>query len=285
MRHTYHLLNVFTRDGARLSGNPLCVFEDGSGLDTQTMQALARQFNLSETTFLLPSKTASAGLRIFTPDFEMAFAGHPTLGSAHVVRLLGRGADQLTLDMSAGVIPVAAEGDRWTLSAKTAKHREVDTTPQAIALALGLAADDILWSPQGQRPLWLDSGSDQLLVPLVSTEAITRAAPRSEAFGNLASSVGRRMAYVFAEAGAGRVNSRFFFEADGSQREDPATGSACANLGGWYLATGASGALMREVHQGDHIRRPSSLFLSIDAVRQTRVAGDVAHLGTGSIEL
>ena len=74
MKLAYHLLNVFTRGGDRLSGNPLCVFEDGSALDGTQMQALARQFNLSETTFLLPSTRTSAGVRLFTPDFERAFA-------------------------------------------------------------------------------------------------------------------------------------------------------------------------------------------------------------------
>ena len=112
--YRYHLLNVFTRDAAALSGNPLCVFEDGSGLDDATQQSLARQFNLSETTFLLPSRCASARVRIFTPDFELPFAGHPTLGTAHVVRLLAgaAAADSLTLEMLAGVIQVAARGDQ-----------------------------------------------------------------------------------------------------------------------------------------------------------------------------
>src|SRR5678815_1965797 len=85
----YRILNVFTSGGARLSGNPLCVFEDGSQLDPAAMQALARQMNLSESTFILPSKRAAALVRIFTPAYEMPFAGHPTLGTAHVCRALG----------------------------------------------------------------------------------------------------------------------------------------------------------------------------------------------------
>ena len=85
--HSFRILNVFARAG-RLTGNPLCVFEDGEGLDDATMQALARQFNLSETTFILPSAKATAAVRIFTPAYEMPFAGHPTLGTAHVVRSL-----------------------------------------------------------------------------------------------------------------------------------------------------------------------------------------------------
>ena len=84
--YTFRIVNVFAE--APLAGNPLAVFEDARGLDAATMQALALQFNLSETTFVLPSDIATAKVRIFTPSFEMPFAGHPTLGSAHVVRTL-----------------------------------------------------------------------------------------------------------------------------------------------------------------------------------------------------
>src|SRR6187401_2897908 len=113
----FRIVNVFTQNRGALTGNPLCVFESGASLDTATMQALARQFNLSETTFILPSARATAQVRIFTPSYEMPFAGHPTLGTAHVVRALGSTGAALTLEMKAGIIPVASEGDRWTLSA------------------------------------------------------------------------------------------------------------------------------------------------------------------------
>jgi len=144
----YRTVNVFTQGGDRLSGNPLCVFEDGSTLDTQTMQALALQFNLSETTFILPSSRASAGVRIFTPRYEMPFAGHPTLGTAHVCRALGRGGDALTLDMPAGIIPVKASGANWTLEAEARGWREVEEPRSLLADMLGLATTDI-----GERPL------------------------------------------------------------------------------------------------------------------------------------
>lgn len=110
--YRYRILNVFTLDGDRLSGNPLCVFEDGHGLSDDQMQALALQFNLSETTFILPSAHATARVRSFTPAFEMPFAGHPTLGTAQVVRALRRCGDALTLEMKAGkrrgLIPAAS---------------------------------------------------------------------------------------------------------------------------------------------------------------------------------
>src|SRR5260221_4207375 len=100
--YRFRIVNVFA--GAPLTGNPLCVFEDGRGLDDATLQALARQFNLSETTFILPSQRAAARVRIFTPVYEMPFAGDPTLGTAHVVRSLKGGGDTLALEMKAGII-------------------------------------------------------------------------------------------------------------------------------------------------------------------------------------
>jgi PhzF family phenazine biosynthesis protein len=138
--YAFRIVNVFAEE--RLGGNPLAVFEDGRGLDDATMQALALQFNLSETTFILPSTAATARVRIFTPSFEMPFAGHPTLGTAHVVRSI-KGGDQVTLEMRAGVIPVSAEADRWTLQANAPKTRAVAASRDEIAAMLGLEARDI----------------------------------------------------------------------------------------------------------------------------------------------
>src|SRR5260370_15598392 len=105
---SYRIVNVFTQGDDPFSGNPLCVFEDGESLDTLRMQALALQFNLSETTFILPSGRANARVRIFTPNYEMRLAGHPTLGTAHACRALGLDQDSLTLEMQAGIIAVRA---------------------------------------------------------------------------------------------------------------------------------------------------------------------------------
>src|SRR3984885_15088768 len=144
--HLFRILNVFTFQQGTLTGNPLCVFESGAGLDARTMQALARQFNLSETTFILPATRpdAHARVRIFTPGFEMPFAGHPTLGSAHVVRLLRGGAgDALTLETKAGVIPVEASGDVWTLQAKAPRVRAAEASQAELAAMLGLREADL----------------------------------------------------------------------------------------------------------------------------------------------
>jgi len=276
----YRILNVFIRGGERLSGNPLCVFEHGDGLDTGTLQALARQFNLSETTFLLHADDADAGVRIFTPDFEMPFAGHPTLGSAHVCRALGRGGDTLTLRMPAGLIPVRAHGDRWTLTARPPTWRELDVPRDELATLLGVSEQDI-----GERPLRVKSGKEQLIVPLTSPEAVRRVRPTAQAMDRLQGGDGRGSAYVFATTGPGTLLARYFFPSGPAVLEDPATGSATANLGGWMLAMGRDLPCRFTISQGEQALRPSILELEVDAARGIHVGGTVIELGRGAIEL
>ncbi len=203
MELRYRTLNVFTTGGARLSGNPLCVVEDGSGLDGTQMQALARQFNLSETTFILPSKRAAALVRIFTPAYEMPFAGHPTLGTAHVCRALGLGGDQLGLEMRAGIIPVTASGDHWTLRAQPGSTRLLDVHAGELAKLLGLESGDI-----GFQPLWVKAGREQLVVPLTSEAAVRRLKPRPELFERIKSTDGAGQIYLFASTGDKKILSR-----------------------------------------------------------------------------
>lgn len=279
-RRAFRLVNVFTQAGRPLTGNPLCVFENGAGLDSPTLQALARQFNLSETTFILPSSRGDAAVRIFTPSYEMPFAGHPTLGTAHVCRALGLGTDRLRLDMQAGLIEVTADRDRWTLSAPSSTFRELDVPRALLAAALGLAEADI-----GERPLWVKAGKEQLIVPLRSLEAVRRAAPQPDAFAAIRSEDGLGMAYVFAERGPGAMLARFFFPSGTALLEDPATGSATANLGGWWLAMNRPLPARIEIAQGELIARPSSLYLEVTAERLIRVGGDVIEIGRGTLSL
>lgn len=281
MNLSFRIVNVFAREG-RLTGNPLCVFEDGRGLSGEQMQALARQFNLSETTFILPSTSATAQVRIFTPAYELPFAGHPTLGTAHVVRaLLAPGASDVKLEMKAGIIPVSAAGDRWTLSANKPRWREVTESRAELAQILGVEEKDI-----ADRPLWVSTGREQLVVPLADAAAVDRARPRGDAFSRLKSEDGASMAYVFADAGdsAARVHSRFFFPNGAAILEDPATGSACANLGGWFIATRPGADVKRTVSQGEAVQRPSTLHLTVER-GTVRVGGEVIELGRGTIEL
>src|SRR5712671_1430113 len=177
MRLAYRLVNVFTHNGGRLTGNPLCVFEDATGLDDAQMQALALQFNLSETTFVFQSAQADARVRIFTPEYEMPFAGHPTLGTAHVVRALKNLGNEVKLELNVGVIPVMAQannqgnhqGSHWELRANAATTRAPKAGRSELSKALGLQESDI-----GSTPLWVSTGSEQLIVPLQSADAVRR---------------------------------------------------------------------------------------------------------------
>lgn len=277
--YAYRIVNVFTQARAALSGNPLCVFERAQTLDAARMQALALQFNLSETTFILPSERASARVRIFTPGYEMPFAGHPTLGTAHVCRALGLGGDRLTLEMAAGIIPVRAAGDRWTFQANAPSWREVEEPRLALAAMLGLEERDI-----GERPLWVNTGREQLIVPLTSETALRRVWVRAELLAQLQSVHGPSQVYVFAPVGAALL-ARFFFPKGSAVLEDPATGSATANLGGWCLAMDRTLPCEFEISQGEYTGRPSALRLRVDAERQVLVSGDVIELGRGTINL
>jgi len=278
--HPFRIVNVFTQDQGALSGNPLCVFENAEAFSTETMQGLARQFNLSETTFLLPSTRGAARVRIFTPTYEMPFAGHPTLGSAHVCRALKLGGDSLELEMQAGMIPVRAAGDRWTLTALSPSWRELDGSRSTLAAALGLEARDI-----GERPLWVKAGKEQLVVPLTSTDAVRRTVPDSQLLNGIRSEDGQSMAYVFAFDGAARALARFFFPQGTAVLEDPATGSATANFGGWWLAMQRRLPVELQIAQGEQAGRPSHLFLQVNERREIRVGGDVLEIGRGTISL
>jgi trans-2,3-dihydro-3-hydroxyanthranilate isomerase len=278
--HPFRIVNVFTQNQGALTGNPLCVFESAETFGTETMQGLARQFNLSETTFILPSTRGAARVRIFTPSYEMPFAGHPTLGSAHVCRALKLGGDCLELEMQAGMIPVRAAGDRWTLTAPSPRWREFDTPSGTLAAALGLEARDI-----GERPLWVKAGKEQLVVPLTSTDAVRRAAPDSQLLNGIPSEDGQSMAYVFAFDGPGRVLARFFFAQGTAILEDPATGSATANFGGWCLGLQRRLPVELQISQGEQAGRPSHLFLQVNEQRQIFVGGDVLEIGRGTVSL
>ena len=278
---SFRIVNVFAETA--LGGNPLCVFEDGSALDTETMQALALQFNLSETTFLLPPTRSEATrrVRIFTPSFELPFAGHPTLGSAHVVRRLFDCGDRVALEMQAGLIPVQAQSDRWTLQANAPSWRDAGLSRSQLAGILGIEEVDV-----HDGASWVDTGSEQLIVPLASADAVKRCRPNVERLVNECVGTKRRgLAYVWAREDGERVRVRFFFEKQGGLTEDPGTGSACANLGGWFIAQSERLPLEATVMQGDHLGRACRLGLRIDEEKRIFVSGRVIEIGHGVLML
>jgi trans-2,3-dihydro-3-hydroxyanthranilate isomerase len=186
----------------------------------------------------------------------------------------------VTLELNVGVIPVTEQGNRWELRANAATSRVPEASPGELAVALGVSEHD-LYGPAS----WVNAGSEQLIVPLASEAAVRRVkvdVPRLQA----ATQDGpRAQAYVFASTGPDTLLSRFFFGKGDSIAEDPATGSAAANLGGWFVANQATVPLTRTISQGEMVGRPSRLHLRIDAQRQVFVAGQVVDLGAGGIEL
>jgi PhzF family phenazine biosynthesis protein len=276
--YAYRIVNVFADPAApgKLTGNPLCVFEDARGLADETMQALAQQFNLSETTFVLPSDQATAQVRIFTPSTELPFAGHPTLGTAHVVRALKGAGVRVTLAMQAGVIPVDAEGDDWTLQANAPRWRSPAADAAAIAALLGIEVRDI-----ADEPLWVNTGSEQLIIPLGSPDAVRRCRPDA---ARMQSDDMARL-YVWARSGERDVLARFFMLKHGALAEDFGTGSAAANLGGWFVARKATLPVSRVIHQGELIGRPARLRLDVDAQACIFVGGRVIALARGTLDL
>jgi predicted PhzF superfamily epimerase YddE/YHI9 len=144
---------------------------------------------------------------------------------------------------------------------------------------LGLDAADLAAAP----PLWVDTGSDQLIIPLASFAAVTRVAPRADAMLAHGSNGQRALAYVFARE-ADHVLSRFFFSKHGSLAEDPGTGSACANLGGWLLATGAALPQKLTLDQGAAVDAPAGWVSRSPPTGASRL-GRVIELARGTVTL
>lgn len=276
--YAYQIVNVFAE--SRFGGNPLAVFTDARGLDDADMQLIARQFNLSETVFLLPGDAeAAASLRIFTPSYELPFAGHPTIGSAAVLHALQGLGERFTLRTRAGLIPIQWQDGVFRLTAVPASQRAANLAPADAAAMLGLAADDI-----GAEPMWVNAGSEQLLIRLASREAVLAARPVHELFVRHATlHPGRSIAYLWHVAD-NIATVRLFFEQQGAVIEDPGTGSACANLGGWCALNGLA-PLSWRIEQGEAIQRPNVLYLDVDTAGTVQVGGKVQQLGEGTFRL
>ncbi|PWF54686.1 PhzF family phenazine biosynthesis protein [Massilia glaciei] len=273
---SYQILNVFAESS--FGGNPLAFVEDGGALSDEQMQSVARQFNLSETTFLLPSARAAARVRIFTPSYEMPFAGHPTLGSAAVVSALLGAGEQFALEMKAGVIPVWREDGRWHLSVGAAKQRPMEATTAELAAMLGLPQEAIAGPAS-----WFDCGTEQPMIELRGVADVRACKPVAALLARHSRNAsGQPKAYVFARSGDGFEARYFWMSNDSSVSEDPGTGSACANLGAWWQATEGGRALDAVVHQGGAIGRPSQLTLKV-ADGKIAVGGRVVALGKGEL--
>lgn len=267
-------------------GNSVAVFLDAPDLTDAQMQTIAREMNLSETTFVREVAEGSYGLRIFTPAVELPFAGHPTLGTAWALRERGilKG-DVFTQHSPAGETAVTFEGDRvWFERPGKANPDLLDTAldaTQRVAAAVGLEPEEIgleareLGRSGRLNPAVADAGVDQLMVPVRDLDVLARARGYGAELDRF-TSVG---AYCFTAEGAGRIRARGLFPSVGIE-EDPATGSAAAGLG-FYLAD-RIGPVDMEIRQGVEMGRPSRIAMICDGTT-VRVGGACREALTGRL--
>jgi trans-2,3-dihydro-3-hydroxyanthranilate isomerase len=292
----YYVVDVFSESA--LAGNPLAVVMQTSALTTEQMQAIAREFNLSETTFVERRSqeiedAEGVRVRIFTTQEELDFAGHPTLGTASVLKLVApetvRGGT-VTLAENVGPIPVKFTGDRL-YGEMTQRDAEfgAELDPAAVAGLCGVAQSDL---DPGVPPQIVSTGTAFAVVLLRSVEALGRLrVPQEQATAWLRDR-GARWFYVLAPASAEAANRSVEFRArmQFNGGEDPATGSA-AGCAISYLVRRGIVPSDRWIHvrQGVEIGRPSELYLCATAtatrVTGVRVGGSTVLVANGQLFL
>jgi trans-2,3-dihydro-3-hydroxyanthranilate isomerase len=289
-RLPFVLLDVFT--SRPLEGNQLAVFTDGRGLSSEEMQRIARETNLSETTFVLPEPDAAVGsptrVRIFTVEEELPFAGHPTLGTASVLRGISR-APEVVLELGVGRVPVAFEdGPEGAFG----EMRQRDPAfgrrhdPGEVARALGL--EDGVLDPA--LPIeTVSTGLAFAMVPVRSLAALQRLRPDLSGGADYLSGTDAKFFYFVCRETvdpAAQLHARMLFYGG----EDPATGSAAGCCAAWMVAHGVAASGERVlIEQGLETRRPSRLFVRAarrgGAVVDVRVGGHAVEVGRGELSV
>jgi trans-2,3-dihydro-3-hydroxyanthranilate isomerase len=285
-------VDVFT--GLALTGNSLAVFLDGRGLGTDQMQALAREMNLSETTFILPGEGAAeknrgVRVRIFTVHEELPFAGHPTLGTAFVLRGES-GAPEVRLDLNVGTVPVRFTEDaaQPVFGEMTQKDPEFGAIHdvEAVARLTGLSAADFDSSAPIQT---VSTGVPFTIAPLRSLKTLQKL--RLDLDGSvdyLASSGGKFFYFVCRETvdRKARLHARMIFY----NGDDPATGSAAGCCAAWMVAHGVAASDEQVlIEQGLEVHRPSRIFVRAEKrdnhVVNVRVGGNCVEVLRGEVTL
>lgn len=288
-------LDVFTTEV--FTGNPLAVVLGADGLTTAQMQTIAREFNLSETIFVMAPRDPAhtARVRIFFPTAEIPFAGHPTVGCAIHLATTAAGAGDFTrhlvLEEEAGLVPVTVtrKGDvtEAEFAAPVLPHATEGTVrPELLAPSLGLDPDDIGFG--GHQPAVWQGGPRFLYVPLRSVDALARARVIQPYWDQLAAATGTDLVYLYTAADDCAFRARLFAAHSGIA-EDPATGSASAILAAQLQAAGAlNGAESRfHLRQGVEMGRASDIHLTVlrdgDRISQVRIKGAAVPVSTGRI--
>ncbi|MDT7604829.1 MAG: trans-2,3-dihydro-3-hydroxyanthranilate isomerase [Acidobacteriota bacterium] len=303
----YHLVDVFT--DRQFGGNPLAVFTDGTGLSTETMQSIAKEMNLSETTFVLPPEDAANNfrVRIFTPTSELPMAGHPTVGTTHVLarermiesstRENAQGTTTIRLEEGVGMIPVEIEWRNgapdfieMTQPSPDFGPRFDDAAALAEMLSLDRSAVDTRFPPEV-----VSCGVPFLFVPLRSLAEVRACRVRIDLMEKWLGGFASKDVFVFTTgtefAGSG-VHSRMFAPLDGIP-EDPATGGASGPLGCYLVrhnVIASDAELDITSEQGIEMGRPSFIRIRIrhdgsEKITRVRVGGRCRYMGGGHLEL
>jgi trans-2,3-dihydro-3-hydroxyanthranilate isomerase len=293
MARPFYIVDVFAE--RPYTGNQLAVVLGADGLTDETMQQVAAEMNFSETTFVTstPDRDGGFRVRIFTPARELAFAGHPVLGTAWVVHhhLIPHAPGPVLLNIATGQIPVAFESSAnhqdaaWFLAPPVLLGATCAREP--IAAALGISVGDIETKAPVQQ---VSAGTSAMIVPLRSRKALRHSRLDLEAFAPLATEGFPPLVYLFCpetQDPANDLSARFFFEAHGV-REDPATGNGAAFLGAYLLEHRffPGSDLSLQIEQGYEIRRPSLVMLRarmLGPSREVSVGGQIIPIVQGEL--
>jgi len=299
MQLDYCVVDVFT--GEALKGNPLAVVMNTVGLTTEQMQTIAREFNLSEATFVERraaelERAEGVRVRIFTTEEELPFAGHPTLGTASVLKLNAPETvqdDVVTLALNVGAVPVRFSGD-GLFGEMTQRDPEfgAELDPAEVVRLTGLAADDLDPALPSQI---VSTGTAFAIVALRSSKALAGLAVKQQEASAWLRARGARWFYVLGPTGKQEPAWRARMQFNGG--EDPATGSAAGCAISYLVGRGAVKPGERiHVRQGVEMGRPSDLYLSArikngseasgsGAVTDVRVAGSTVLVAKGQLFL
>lgn len=281
----FDVVDVFT--DRPFAGNPLAVVHGADGLRTAQLQAIAREFNLSETVFPLAPTADGADyrVRIFTPGAELAFAGHPSVGCAWVLARAGAiGHGKVVQECGAGLLPLVVDADGARLTGGAAAVRG-DLDPAVMLAAVGLQAADL----NERAPAGMAGAGADFAFLAVRADAVARAVPDLAAMRRL--DVRQGLALFAFDAATHAVHLRMFAP-DLGIGEDPATGSAAVALGVFLVWRGllaADGQSRYVISQGAEIGRPSTLDCTVTAhggaTTETTVRGGVAPVSSGQIRV
>ena len=286
MTHIFYIVDVFTEQ--RYSGNQLAVFRNAANLSTEEMQTIALEMHFSETTFILSDEPQGGGydVRIFTPGEEVPFAGHPTLGTASVIRqeIVGQPVERVTLNLQVGPIPVTFGGDILWMKQVAPQFGEVLEIGQ---LAPVLNLDESDFDPR--FPIEeVSTGLPHIIVPLKTMDGLKRARVDSERYFNLIENTWAKPIMIFCPGGYNKeqdLGVRMFAECFGIA-EDPATGSGSGCLAGYLVKHRyfGSDSINIRTGQGYEVNRPSKLYLRAAAKGNSidvHVGGKVAKIAVG----